>query len=349
MFGQQRLRAAAVVVLCITAVAGGQQATVERIGPGGGNSSIADDGTVVYEAWHDRHYYLHRYSDDSGDSYFDPGDWTDIGTTKVNSSHQVAFTALSPTGAVSYRYSDTMGLVDINTLGIESVSLTDMNEAGAIVGQMRGSSSHPSVFLYTDQNGLARPDFVDPDWIASIGQAINDSGQIALAYEDSSGTHSSRYTPGAGLVPIGSFGGRHTVATGMNNQGDITGWAMIPEGGYHAFLYSDVGGLRDLDLGGGVHEPVDVNDDQWVLAYGNEPSLWTPNTGWVTLDSLIPDTVDAQFYDLLSINNAGQIIGMGRLGDSWGTLRMTIHSIPTTPSLATLALAVGLTTRRRRH
>lgn len=351
MHRSQRLGTSATAAVLTAAVASGQQVIIERIGPGGSNSSIADNGLVVYSAWQDKHLYLHGTTGDSDNWYFDPGDWERIAKTRVNSEGQVAYFAENHQGNATLRYSDDQGIVDINTLGVYSVLLSDMNESGEIVGQMidndHGYGS--AAFLYTDQTGLVLPDFVDPDWGTSIAVAINDSGQIAVRYEQGGMGSSARYTPGEGLANIGSLGGLHTAVTGVNNHGDMTGWADLPGGGYHAFLYSDVGGLQDLDLDGGVHQPVDVNDDQWVLAYGNDPSLWTPDTGWVTLDSLLPDGVDAEFHDLLSINNAGQIVGMGRLGGSWGTLRMTIHSIPTPLSFMPIALAGAVASRRRRR
>ncbi len=135
----------------------------------------------------------------------------------------------------------------------------------------------------------------------------------------------------------------------MNSNGDVVGWSDRPGDAYRAFLYTDELGLIDLDLGTGNRAPVDINDNQWIVAYGAYgPWLWTPETSWLTLESLLPDGADAQFADITSINNAGQIVGMERVGDSWGTFRLTIHSIPTVPTVVVLGVA-GLAGMRRRR
>ncbi|MBN4052591.1 DUF3466 family protein [bacterium AH-315-K20] len=329
----------------------GQAVTLELIGSGGRASDLAESGMVTYERWENDKWSIYRYEDGVGHTAIDPGDWWLLGRKRINSAGQIAFSANNRgEGATTMRYTDGVGLVDLNTIGADSVLMMEMNEAGDVVGQMYSSHAGSVAFLYTDSGGLREAGFVRDAWITSIASSINDNGQIAGSYQDATGAHAIRYSDAEGTTLLGSFGGRNTVATAMNSNGDVVGWSDTPGDAYRAFLYTDESGLIDLDLGTGNREPVDINDNQWIVAYGYEgPWLWTPETSWLTLESLLPDGADARLVDITSINNAGQIVGMGRVGDSWGTFRLTINSVPGPGSVWVMAGAGGLCLCRRRE
>lgn len=345
-------RAAFVVALMASAVSG-QVVTIEYLGTGGPNSDISATGEVVYQSWRQDGWVLQRTRDGSNGTTIDPGEWDDIGRVRINASGQVAYVAQNfRSPSVTLRYTDGEGVIDINTIGAAQVQMTDMNDHGDLVGQMQSADwSRSGAFLYTDAGGMREVLFSEHPTSTAGAVAINNAGQIAGVYEDREGSHTVRYSELSGSVSIGSLGGRHTVGTAMNEHGDIVGWADMPGGGTHAFLYTDPGGLQDLDSGDGQsRQPVDINDRKWIIAYASHgPQLWTPESGWLTFDSLLPDTVDAEFFDIAGINNAGEILGTGRFGDSWGMLRMTIHSIPATPTLFVFGPLLGWTAVGRRR
>jgi uncharacterized membrane protein len=110
-----------------------------------------------------------------------------------------------------------------------------------------------------------------PGFAYSFGWAINAVGQVAGNSTSASGNSEQlfRSIAGSGLQNLGGTG-EHNVAWGINASGDVVGTRGFQQP--RAILYTDAGGLRDLD------------------------TLIDPSLGWVLLGA----------HD---INDAGQIVG----------------------------------------
>ncbi|TDJ57680.1 MAG: hypothetical protein E2O40_02530 [Planctomycetota bacterium] len=71
------------------------------------------------------------------------------------------------------------------------------------------------------------------------------------------------------LVDLGTLGGDSSVALGMNDLGDVVGWAETGSG-VHAFLWQD-GHMADLGtLGGRYSEARDVNSFMQIVGVAND-------------------------------------------------------------------------------
>lgn len=331
----------------LAALAGGQPAvTLEFIGPGGREADISENGQVVYKGWRDEHPAVFRYRDGGGSELIGSGDWGWIGRVRINSAGQVAF----GTDRDAYRYTDGMGLENLNTMGADAAGIWDMNESGEVVGQaLLAGWGNGAAYRFTDAGGMALLDYADPSR-NSGAMSINGAGQVA-GFIETRGSMPIRYADDEGWFELGTLGG-DAIATRINNRGDVIGWAEPPDAGSHVFLYTDEAGFLDLDTGFANKWPADINNQRWIIAndYGQDdgPKLWTPETGWIGLRSLLPDGADAELTEAWGINDASQIVGNGRIGEDWGVYRLTIHSIPEAPTVAGLVwLGLGALRPRR--
>ena len=81
---------------------------------------------------------------------------------------------------------------------------------------------------------------------------INNHGQVVgWSYSaDYSLDHAFLWSNGT-MTDLGTLGGLYSGATGINDNGQVTGSAHIPADNYHAFFY-DSGTMHDLGTLGGI-------------------------------------------------------------------------------------------------
>jgi len=122
-----------------------------------------------------------------------------------------------------------------------------------------------------------------------------------------------------GTLPV-AYGGS-SVATGINNQGQVVGYSDSIAGNPHAFLWEE-GNMTDLGtLGGGTSKANGINDRGQVVGYSLIPAvqevhavLW--DAGVMTDLGILPGYEDAS--EAQGINNAGQVVGESVYEDKKG-------------------------------
>jgi len=139
---------------------------------------------------------------------------------------------------------------------------TGVNEKGTeVVGwyiDSSGSGIH-GFFVNIKTGGLGTA-LTDLGPKGTYAQGVNNAGQIAGYYVDSSGVdHGFLYRPGPGIyVPIndphaGTGAGQGTEALGINDDGQIVGYYVDSSGVDHGFLYTISTGhfqtINDLNAG----------------------------------------------------------------------------------------------------
>ena len=139
-----------------------------------------------------------------------------------------------------------------------------------------------------------------------------------------SGTSAGGYDPFVwdavhGMQDLGTLGGTMAGADGINCFGIIVGESSLPsETQTDPFVFIN-GFMQDLGgLGGSYGEAKAVNDAAQVVGTANVAGdtdkhafLWTPNTGLVDLNKLIPGNSGWDLQGANSISYNGRIVGAG--------------------------------------
>src|SRR3989304_2047562 len=220
-------------------------------------------------------------------------------------------------------------------------NLADINNAGEIVGSYGSGSGIP---LPTGGVPYGRAFY----WNASTGRqdigfepvgnsraiAINDNGQVAGSSErlefvvvETGGTPQPLYIPHAfiwdaddGIRELGGLGGFFTLATAMNNVGQVVGYGDLANGHERAFIWDEQNGMRELPtLNGGETRAVAINDLGQVLGGG-------PGMGAVIWD--LPSGNIMPVPGGRDLNNLGQAVGGAYLVDQNQTVRLLTDLIP---------------------
>ena len=172
------------------------------------------------------------------------------------------------TAVHGFLYTQARGLVDL-TPQSDSGSAYDINDAGQVTGYRTALGGYHA---FRWQQGAMEDLGVLPDFAHSFGRALNASGQVAGNATSASGNseHLFRSLEGGGLQDLGGQG-EHNVAFGINASGDVVG--TRGQSATRAVLYTDAGGLQDLDtfidpsLGWVLLGAHDVNDSGQIIGY----------------------------------------------------------------------------------
>lgn len=122
-----------------------------------------------------------------------------------------------------------------------------------------------------------------------------------------------------GMQDLGTLGGTMAQANGINCYGIIVGSSSLPgDAQTDAFVYVN-GSMNDIGtLGGSFSQANAINDAGQVVGFSRTAGdadrhavLWTPNTGMLDLNLLIPANSGWDLQGANSISNNGRIVGAG--------------------------------------
>jgi len=242
------------------------------------------------------------------------GQMTDLGTagggnfsagSVINRSGQVAGGSATKNGGNDAFFWNGQKMIDLGSqapLNGSDSGANGINDSGQVVGQW-GTNDPQHAFLYSNgtMTGLPEPSFTGP--VGCEADAINNTGQIAGACGDSTGTahlvlwHNGAVTDLGTLGTPGSWS--FTQAVSINNNGQIAGSVFMEGGTTEGFLYSN-GAITSL----GSFLPAAINDNG-VMVGG--PSIDSGGTV-LNLNTLIPAGSGYQIQDATAINDNGQIV-----------------------------------------
>jgi probable HAF family extracellular repeat protein len=222
-------------------------------------------------------------------------------------------------------YADTSSGVR-HAVAWQDGKLQDLGASGACIAV---SSTGQIVGSKTGTEALKPEVTVDVGTLGGesiVPSAINASGKIAGAadtgstYADEKGDrHPYRHaflSQSAATIDLGTLGGRHSFASGINDSSHIVGCASTSNESMHAFLWKD-GKMIDLGtLGGSFSEAKGIDNLGHIVGSaaasdGKAHAFIWENGTMADLNSRIPADSGWALRDAIAINDAGQIVGLG--------------------------------------
>ncbi|MHC4714151.1 MAG: DUF3466 family protein [Planctomycetota bacterium] len=316
------------------------------LGTLGGDTSAAnainDAGQVVgwaRTAKGERRAFV--WEDVNGNGKSDPGEMTDLGTFggpgseahAVNRSGQVVGEAHhSAPGGVMHAFlwtpGDRGGMRCLGLLGGNRSYARAIHDSGQVVGFALNGASQRRAFLWEEARGMLDLGTLGGDM--SYAEDINDAGRVVGGAHTAAGDYhafvwedvneNGKSDPG-GMTDLGTLpGGTESWAYGINDAGQVVGWARTATGEKHAFVWEDVNGngqsdpeeMKDLGtLPGGTESwAYGINDAGQVVGWARTAAgerrafLWTPEEGMADLGTLGGSQSLAY-----AISDAGQVVG----------------------------------------
>ena len=159
------------------------------------------------------------------------------------------------------------------------------------------------------------------------GTAINNLGQVA-GYGIFDGKMRAFLYADGSVTILGTLGGGNSSGWGINDSGQVAGWADVVGGNGHAFRYSD-GQMQDLGtLGGTMSQAGAINNSGHVVgsAYtgdGASPAFIYHDDQMFELGTLAGGE---GFANGLGVNDSGQVAGVSQLAPGSGVTHAFLYS-----------------------
>jgi probable HAF family extracellular repeat protein len=207
--------------------------------------------------------------------------------------------------------------VTVFTTPGEVIDPRSLNDLGQVVGFITGEGESDWYLFLWDRVGGMR----DLGPVSQRECAINNAGQIALTLLDSHGNEEACLRdPNGAMQRLGTLGGPVSVATALNDRGQVVGWSTtLPDANgvtpTHAFIWDKESGMRDLGSLGKTHSvPKAVDDAGQVFGhYGGAPDVeaYGAECYWNTTDPVAVAAAGLPLpdggYD--DMNRQGYVVG----------------------------------------
>jgi probable HAF family extracellular repeat protein len=217
------------------------------------------------------------------------------------------------------------GLQDLGSLGGSAVEATGINEAGQIVGSSTLAGVGYEAFVWDSVTGMHGIGTLGGQW--SRGAAINNLGQVTgTSTTSASFERAFTWGEGTGMRSLESGGNTETRGNALNNFGVVTGRDLgsftnpaFPGG---MTVWSEGIPETPKPLAGTFSSPIphDINSNGLVvgdIGYSGKPEveafLWSHDQSFVDFSRMVINLGEWSLVSATGINDAGQIIGLGRL------------------------------------
>ncbi len=240
-------------------------------------------------------------------------------------------------GSDEHAFVATNGVVTDLSTGYSAGDALGINASGMVVGWV-SSNSNPIGFIYNPSTGINTSlGLLGVDNLQAT--AINDSGQVT-GYSTMTATSGHAF-----LLENGSFADLGALgATGasegsaINSSGQVVGWSSVTPGGkLHAVEFAN-GSITEL-APGAAESAADGINDRGVVVGSMDSAAFAYYGGVVTdLNNLLPSNSGWELSEARAINNAGQIVGYGRLNGEFHTFLLDETPFSATPEPSSLSM-----------
>lgn len=169
-------------------------------------------------------------------------------------------------------------MLNLGTLGSQTRALM-VNEAGQVIGSRVDALTRRAFFW---SRGVLQDIGALPGHHFALVRALNKSGQVIGESSATSDSHPEAFVWENGVFrALGTFGGPRSIAFGINERGEIVGFAEDPERQSRAFIWLD-GILTELPTPGHSSIARALNERGLVVGraqHGDVPphaTLWRP-------------------------------------------------------------------------
>jgi probable HAF family extracellular repeat protein len=237
----------------------------------------------------------------------------------INNSGQITGISATANGERhAFLYTPGVGMADLGTLpGDASSAGWAINNLGQVTGDSSPSNGFTTRgFLYTPGSGMI--DLGTLGGVYTSGDGINDAGQVTgqstpvggpcfTPFCKSDPAHAFLYTPGAGMIDLGTLGGNVASGQDINNLGQVAGDSSLAgDTAFHAFLYTPGVGMTDLGtLGANYSHATALNDHSEVVGV----SIVTGFVHHAFVYRPVQGMTDLGLDGAIGINESGQVIG----------------------------------------
>ncbi|SFD82238.1 hypothetical protein [Massilia yuzhufengensis] len=213
---------------------------------------------------------------------------------RINASGQVAYSVRMGMGPPRGYFYDGAVLHDIGDLGGTDTYAVALNNAGQVTGRSTIPGGNEHAFVWTLGGGMLDIGVL-PGAANSGATAINNVGVVVGMSEGVPGVppRAFRWTLVGGMENLGSFGAgiaSFSAADALNDAGLIAGQSSTPAFDRHAFRWTALEGLVDIDtLGSSFSLPRAVGAAGQVSGtvslpgFINHAFFWTQGTGMLDL------------------------------------------------------------------
>jgi probable HAF family extracellular repeat protein len=348
-----------IAALAVTVKVAAQQYTVTDLGPGadwlgGVNNKGNVDGTAILHDGSQRAFLWRRGAETVLGTFGGPNSVAFKGPTEKGQVVGKAETSTpDPFGEDFCLFSTNLiclpfvwqngVMMPLPTLGGNNGIAFDLNNRGQVAGSAENTTQDPTCpapsleakpVIWEKDEIQELPTFTGDPLGAAL--SINDDGQAVGGSFDCSVSVSHALLWHHGTVTnLGNLGGvTNNIAQNINNQGQVVGFSDLPgDTNFHAFLWTDSNGLRDLGtLPGDVFSFANGNNDRGQVVGGScdidfdcRAVLWQ-NGALADLNTLIPAGFPLFLVEAFDINSRGEIVGLAETGTG------ETHAFLATPS-----------------
>ena len=253
--------------------------------------------------------------------------------TGMNASGAISGYASTSTGDRAVRYTDADGWAAIP--GLESLTsyAFGINDHGDVVGYAFLADGRMRGFRYVDGGGL---EFIEPFAGGAVTQAfaISNTGELTGLGDKAGSYVAFRQSPGMLVQAVNAFGGTFAQGCGINDTGQVAGFALTLDGVQHGFRTNLDGTVTDI---AGLNGPGSANSACAMDANGSVTGQAETSTG--TLHAFLFNSGNPMDLDSFgSPNSIGAAISNGVVVGSYTLPDGSTHAFKYNVSSGTVDL-----------